>query len=265
MFKRIILPLFLLMSSCNHAFATQIVYSTIYAVNGQVTNVNLNGDFNDAKNVVNGHLDNTNADTARGYRFYQTVSVLPAPGNTGQVYYLTTDNSLNFDTGTTFIKTVGISGTPAQGNVVVEGASGLIYLTNGTSGQFLETQGASANPVWASLTGNNITDLTTIPPSAGLIPVANVGGLLGAWTSITENTIFHAATDGFAMGDTGVSGGGISCVTDSNPVPTTIRVRNYVNAAELVSVICPVKKGDYYEIIPQNSSTDAVYWIPLGS
>ena len=40
-----------------------------------------------------------------------------------------------------------------QGDILYEGASGLARLGAGTSGQFLKTQGASNNPVWADTTG----------------------------------------------------------------------------------------------------------------
>ena len=40
-----------------------------------------------------------------------------------------------------------------QGDTLYEGASGLARLAAGTSGYFLKTQGASANPVWAEVAG----------------------------------------------------------------------------------------------------------------
>lgn len=90
------------------SYATQINYGTIWQQNGQVTSANLNGNFANVSSVVNGKLDNTNADTTDGYRFYQTVTMLPSPGNQGSVYFLTTDNSLNFDTGSSFSKSVSV-------------------------------------------------------------------------------------------------------------------------------------------------------------
>lgn len=41
----------------------------------------------------------------------------------------------------------------AQGSILYRGSSGWASLAPGTSGQFLKTQGASANPVWATATG----------------------------------------------------------------------------------------------------------------
>lgn len=46
-------------------------------------------------------------------------------------------------------------GSPAQGTVIYRGASSWAVLAPGTSGYFLQTQGAAANPVWASASGSS--------------------------------------------------------------------------------------------------------------
>jgi len=46
------------------------------------------------------------------------------------------------------------TGTLAQGDVLYYDGSDLVNLGAGTSGQFLKTQGADANPVWATVTDN---------------------------------------------------------------------------------------------------------------
>lgn len=112
--KILLIILALLIS--NNSYATLITYGTTYAPQGQVTSTNLNGNFNNASSVVNGKLDNTNADTTNGYRFFQTVANLPSTGSQGAVYFLTSDNSLNFDTGSSFAKSVSTP-TPSSGNV----------------------------------------------------------------------------------------------------------------------------------------------------
>ena len=186
--KKILLGIGLLMLAGCNAYASLINYGAQYTPNGQVTNVNLNGYFNDVSNVVNGGLDNTNANTTSGYRFYQTVATLPAAGNTGQVYFLTTDDSLNFDTGSTFIKTVGIAGSPVQGNVVYYGASGLAYVPTGTAGQLLTSNGAGTNPTFQSINYANVT-----PPYVKLSNTQSSGsnggaGTTGSWQTIPLNT-----------------------------------------------------------------------------
>ncbi|HXG79705.1 MAG TPA: DUF2793 domain-containing protein [Methyloceanibacter sp.] len=49
-------------------------------------------------------------------------------------------------------------GSAAQGDILYRGASGWARLPAGTSGQFLQTQGASANPQWATPGGGGVSD-----------------------------------------------------------------------------------------------------------
>lgn len=145
--KRIALLILLIPSTI--AMASQVTIPTIYQTNGTVTAANLNGNFTALAQTINGGLDNTNANTTQGYRFYQTVAVLPSPGNMGAVYFLTSDDTLNFDTGASFIKSVGVNVVPVQGDVIYYGASGWTDLGAGTIGQVLTTGGSSANPFWS--------------------------------------------------------------------------------------------------------------------
>lgn len=46
-------------------------------------------------------------------------------------------------------------GSAAQGDILFRGASGWELLSAGTAGYFLQTAGASADPVWAGVTGNS--------------------------------------------------------------------------------------------------------------
>jgi len=48
--------------------------------------------------------------------------------------------------------------TFAQGDVIYFNGTNLVNLGPGTSGQFLKTQGAAANPVWAAVTGATVGD-----------------------------------------------------------------------------------------------------------
>jgi uncharacterized protein DUF5907 len=67
-------------------------------------------------------------------------------------------------------------GSAVQGDILYRGASTWTRLGAGTSGQFLKTQGASANPIWATLAGGG--------------NVSNVGtpanGQLAQWTDSTH-------------------------------------------------------------------------------
>ena len=69
-----------------------------------------------------------------------------------------------------------------QGGIIHYGAAGApVELAAGTDGYFLKTQGAGANPVWASAGGDNT-------PSFGAYLSANQGLSNDTWTKITMNT-----------------------------------------------------------------------------
>lgn len=119
--KKLLILIMILFYS--QAYASTVTIPTTYAQNGTVTSTNLNGNFVALANTINGGLDNDNANTTGGYRFYKTVAVLPAAGSQGSVYFLTSDNSLNFDTGSTFIKSVSVSSPSANQIPVYNGSS----------------------------------------------------------------------------------------------------------------------------------------------
>ena len=74
-----------------------------------------------------------------------------------------------------------IGGT-AQGSVLYRDAAGWALLAPGTSGQFLKTQGAAANPLWGPVPGggdmlaaNNLSDLTNKATARANLGVASLG------------------------------------------------------------------------------------------
>ena len=100
--KKILTLLILLLTT--PVYASFITGDTVYTTNDSVTATKLNNDNTVVKNVVNGGLDNTNADTSSGFRFVEVLGSLPTAGTQGRVVFLTTDNSLNLDTGSAFSK-----------------------------------------------------------------------------------------------------------------------------------------------------------------
>lgn len=52
-------------------------------------------------------------------------------------------------------------GTTNQGDIIYDNGTSLVRLTPGTSGNFLKTQGAAANPIWDSAGGTNLISTTT--------------------------------------------------------------------------------------------------------
>ena len=151
MFKNLIKTVSILLLLTTPCWAATLTIPTSYSTNGQVTSTNLNGNFTAVAAVVNGGLDNTNVDTASGYRLPETKSSLPTAGTQGRVIFLTSDNSLNFDTGAAWIKAISVSGTSAQGDVIYYNGVSWASLATGTSGQYLKANGAASNPSWATL------------------------------------------------------------------------------------------------------------------
>ena len=96
---------------------------------------------------------------------------------------------------------------------------------------------------------------------------------LGSWSSSnTFGVVYQAATDGFVLVKQSPDVGNgatpvISILTDSNNPPTTVRQGNapgdYYGRQNCF--MCPVRKGDYWEVTAQSGSGTTVYWIPIGS
>jgi fibronectin-binding autotransporter adhesin len=59
------------------------------------------------------------------------------------------------------------TGTPAQGDILYYNGTAWTDLAHGTSGQYLQTQGASANPLWSSVSISTSTMTGTVQVSQG--------------------------------------------------------------------------------------------------
>jgi len=116
---------------------------------------------------------------------------------------------------------------------------------------------------------------TTVDPGEWCLSVANDAkfGTTSNFSFVakSDNVIYQAASDGFLIATCSCSGGSSAdIVSDSSPVPMTIRSRFYVPGADIVrsSLFSPIKKGDYYVLVTGASAgtmiVDALYWIPMG-
>lgn len=95
--------------------------------------------------------------------------------------------------------------TYAQGNVLYHNGSNLVVLAPGTNGQFLKTQGASANPVWSNVPGggdllatNNLSDLANAATAFGNIKQAATAGTTGV-VRLADATALAALTAGMVL------------------------------------------------------------------
>lgn len=85
-----------------------------------------------------------------------------------------------------------------QGDILYRNSSAWTVLAPGTSGWFLKTQGAAANPVWAAATAG----VTSIDVSGGTTGLTTSGGPV-----TTTGTITLAGTLAVASGGTGLASG----------------------------------------------------------
>lgn len=169
---KLLFILFLLLRSANSA---EVDLPTTYANGGTVTASNLNGNFTAITAQVNGGLDNDNANSDQGFRFFETKAALPTAGNQGRVVFLTTTNTLNFDNGSSWQTTVTPSGTPSTGYLPYYN-SGWTLLAPGSQYYALVSNGASSLPSYQQVSlANGVT---------GNLPVTNLnsGTSAGATT-----------------------------------------------------------------------------------
>jgi len=93
-------------------------------------------------------------------------------------------------------------------------------------------------------------------------------GILGAWASKSQDTVYQATTDGFVVAYTaypGSAGRTLTGYTDGSNPPTTVRA--FMQAGQYVApfIIMPVRKGDYWKLAPGAGQSATVFWLPLGS
>jgi len=111
-------------------------------------------------------------------------------------------------------------GSVAQGDILYYNGTNWVYLTPGTSGQFLETLGTGANPIWAATPGGgNVSNSGT--PTAGQ---------LALWTNATTLqgvTALPAANMPVFSGGDVISAGGTYVLTLTN-IPNSTPVSGYL-------------------------------------
>lgn len=119
-------------------------------------------------------------------------------------------------------------GSAAQGDILYRGASGWARLGAGTSGHFLKTQGAGANPTWDAAGGGGVSDGdkgdVTISSSGSVYVVDSAAedfallgdispsissGIFNDWnpTGLSTATVIRVTSTGGASSITGISGG----------------------------------------------------------
>ena len=146
----LILSVFLLYASS--AFCDIVQVFKDYNTGDNVTADNLDGNLNNIRNVINGGLDNTNADTTDGFRFVEILDALPSPGQQGRVVFFTVDNQLYFDTGSQFVQAVTLLGTLELGDTIYHDGTTFVDLDKSTdSTRYLSNRGTDNIPSWSKV------------------------------------------------------------------------------------------------------------------
>ncbi|MBP6912351.1 MAG: hypothetical protein KBB86_00260, partial [Candidatus Pacebacteria bacterium] len=85
-------------------------------------------------------------------------------------------------------------GSDAQGDIMYYDGTDWVRLGAGTSGQFLKTQGTSANPTWATVASGLTVGTTAITSGTGGNILYNNAGVLGEMTTTGSGTVIALAT-----------------------------------------------------------------------
>ena len=122
-----------------------------------------------------------------------------------------------------------------QGDILYYNGTAWVVLIPGTSGQVLQTQGASANPIWATLT----------PPTSLFAVQHDVTG------SRVLGTVYHNTLSiPMAVSVTCTVGAGatMELISDSSPSPSTLVVgtTNTGSATGIIGMTIVVPAGNYY-------------------
>jgi hypothetical protein len=210
--RKFLIGVFLSVALASTSYAGLVSRYNTYSTNSEVNSANLNGNIDNIITVVNGGLDNTNVNTST-YRFVEILGALPAAGTQGRTAFLTTDSTLNFDTGTAWTKaiTTGASLIPSGIICMWSGSIATIpdgwFLCNGSNG----TPDLRDRFVIAATSDNGGVAKTNVTGSLtqsgdGTIPAhthnyLRTGGLAsGGASNGTDDAANYAATSSYGTG-----------------------------------------------------------------
>lgn len=196
-------------------------------VNGDVW-MTVSGMFYRA-NGVTASVGNNVLTTPNTWLYQQTFSLAPTVSAFGTAG-IVNNNSAGVLSTSTLSSLLDSNYGTAQGSVLYRGASGWSELIPGTSGFFLETQGASANPTWAAASGGS--GCTTGGSAGNMLTASGSGGCV----TVTPSTLVNGA---LSLGSSGTLGS----VQMGNTTSGTVTVQPTTGALGTAIATLPANTG----------------------
>lgn len=247
-----------LMFICGVAWAgptTTITIPNNFTPNTTIQSSQVNNNFTECQNQFNSHTHNDittlgtvtsgvwNAGNIISGQWLSTA-IATGYGGTGEDFSAVASRSIIYFDATGSMSTLAGG---ASGSILTVDPITLYpkWLTQGTAGQVLISQGATKVPYWGTPT------------------------TFGAWDAGAPwltNTTYLAATDGFVMATSeDLQASTIEGFTDGATPPTTSRVHatwNLPGGSQHISITMPVRKGDYWHI--DGAAANTIFWLPAG-
>lgn len=155
-----------------------ITIPNIFSAGATIIASQHNSNFSVISSDYNGNIDNTNISPSASISYSKlslTNSIVNSDINSsaaivGSKLDLSSPGNIGATSPGTGAFTTLKVGTTNQGDILYDNGTSLVRLPPGTSGQFLKTQGAAANPVWANNTMSLVsaTTMTTVTNSGNI-------------------------------------------------------------------------------------------------
>jgi len=239
----------------NNSFADTVTID-LYNPRDTVTSFTLNRNDIKFANTLNGSLTNQNMNTDDGFRAIEILEALPSPGIQGRVVFLTSNNTLNFDTGATYLATALLANAQTftgsntfAGNVTMNGTTNIIG-NGGSDTLTLNTPSGITYTPAATWTFTNSQTVSGTWANLGIVTTTGTFGL-GAKLTAGANEIEGSNFD--------INGGTMDGVQIDGA--TTTGTVWFNDASDDVSVLVP---GADNTVLTSTGTAAAPAWEAMG-
>lgn len=164
---------------------------------------------------------------------YHSALSLPVIANNHTL--ANTSGASNYPIDTTLTALIDAAIGSTQGNVLYRSSTAWSVLAPGTSGQFLQTQGAAANPIWASASGSGTVNSGT---------AGQMAWYAGTGTAVSGNANATISTGALSLGASGTVGS----VSLGNATSGTVTLDTVTGALGSVNAHLPANTGILAEL-----------------